>query len=159
MQGAESGMEVYPEIPKSLHKTTIDGREQQQQYPTGTLLLPKRGTNIRIPTLRNDTEDTTVSPLCSDAKGLRSRRHTITDGYTGTGPENACFNSATIFTEGGSRSNASHAQPQLDERDGRESHTTWRPDQIHDVGISQFRMASEVYRLIHVTLYMSQRIR
>ena len=143
MQGAEGSVEVYPTVLESLHMTTLDGQEQHQQYPTGTLLLPKRGTNIHLPTLRNDTEDTTVSPLCPDTKGLWSRRHTTTDRYTGTGPKNACYNATGIFTEGRSRSNASHAQSQLNERNGRESYTAWWPVKIHDVGISQFRPAAE----------------
>ena len=60
-QGAEGGMEVYPAVPESIYMITLDGQEQHQQYPAGTSLLPKRGTNIHLPTLGNDTKDTTVS--------------------------------------------------------------------------------------------------
>ena len=66
---AESGLEVHPEVSECLYETTTDGQGTQQQA-TGTILLSKRGPNIRIPAFRDDTEHRTVPTFCSDEEGL-----------------------------------------------------------------------------------------
>ena len=84
-----------------------------------------------------------MSALCSDEKGLRSRRSTIATEHSGSGSQDTCNNAATISTTCGSWDNASNAQSQPVERDGQEIQNAWGPNQVNNAGVPDFPEATE----------------
>ena len=68
--------------------------------------------------------DQTMPPLRADVERHSRRRGSDTGEHFGTGPQSSHINAATIFTERQRGEDASHAQPQSAERNGRESRTS-----------------------------------
>ena len=59
------------------------------------------------------------------------------------GSQDPCNNAATISTTHGSWDNASNAQSQSVQRDGREIQNSWGSDQVSDAGVPDFPAATE----------------
>ena len=87
----------------------------------GTILLPRRGQNICLPSIGNDQRHTEEPAFRENAKGLQSRRHQTPKNYNGKGPENPSVNPTGIFTKRGSRDNASDEQSRNAEGNGRKN--------------------------------------
>ena len=79
-----------------------------------------------------------MPPLQTDVEGLHCRRGTNTEEHFGTGPQGSYPNTITVFKERRGWNDASYAQPQPAEGNGRESHGARQPDEVHNDGISQF---------------------
>ena len=104
-------------------KQVNNGRGQQPRS-TGTLLLPNGRQNIRFSPDRVAAGDQTMPPLQADVERCSRRRGSDTGEHFGTGPQSSHINSATVFTERRRGEDASHAQPQPAEGNGRESQTS-----------------------------------
>ena len=116
--GEESDTEIHQKLQRYISETRQYGGRPEQ--PTGTILLSRRGQNIRLPSFRNDTGNTTEPAFQENAEGLQSRRHRTPERHYGKRPEDSCINVTRISEECGCRDNASNEQSQYAERDGQE---------------------------------------
>ena len=70
-KGGEGSLEVQPQVQGHFRERTEHGRRPQQ--PTaGTILLSRRGKDIRIPAYTDDSGNSAVSPIRTNEEGLRS---------------------------------------------------------------------------------------
>ena len=83
-----------------------------------------------------------MPPLQGDVERRSHRRGSDTGEHFGTGPQSPHINAATVFKKCQRGEDASHAQPQPAEGNGRESRTS-RPDEIGNYGVLQFPEATK----------------
>ena len=76
-----------------------------------------------------------MSPFRADEERLCSRGNTNTKGHYGTRPQGSYLNTPRISPECGSGQNASNAESQYSQRNGRKINKSRRPNQICDDGI------------------------
>ena len=69
----EGNTEICEQIQRHISETGQYGGKPER--PTGSVLIPRRGQNICLPSIRYDTRDTTEPVVQENAEGLRSRRH------------------------------------------------------------------------------------
>ena len=112
----EGHMEICKQIPRTFPSTGQYGGKPER--PTGSVLLPRRGQNLCLPSIRHDSGDTAEPVVRENEEGLHSRRHRNTEEYYGQGPEDSCDNAAGILKERRSRDHASNEQSQNAQRDG-----------------------------------------
>ena len=116
---ADTGEEGHTEICKQIQGNLSEQYGRRPEQSPGTILLPRRGQNICLPSIGDDTRHTEEPAFRENAKRLQSRRHQTPKKYYGKGPENSCVNATGIFTKCGSRDNASDEQSQCAEGNGR----------------------------------------
>ena len=115
----EGNTEICEQIQRHISENRqYDGKSKR---PTGSILLPRRGQNICLPSIRDDTGDTTEPVVQENEEGLHSRRHRDTEEHYGQGPEDSRVSAIGILKERQSQDNASYEQSQNAHRDGRES--------------------------------------
>ena len=114
---ADTGEEGHTEICKQIQGNLSEQYGRRSERSPGTILLPRRGQNICLPSVGDDTRHTEEPTFRENAKGLQSRRHRTPEKYYG--PENSCANATGIFTKCGSWDNASDEQSQRAEGNGR----------------------------------------
>ena len=114
-----TGKEGHPEICEPIpgHSTEQYGRGIQRS--PGSVFLPRRRQDIRLPSHGDAPEHTEESPFRENAKRLQGRRHRNPQDINGKGPGDPCVNPTGIFTKCGSRVNASDEQSSNDEGNGR----------------------------------------
>ena len=116
---ADMGEEGHTEVCKQIQGNLSEQYGRGPERSPGTILLPRKGQNICLPYLGNDTRHTEEPAFRENAKGLQSRRHQTPKKYYGKGPEDPCVNPTGIFTKHGSRDNASNEQSQCAKGNGR----------------------------------------
>ena len=114
---ADTG-EGHTEICKQIQGNLSEQYGRRSERSPGTILLPRRGQNICLPSIGDDTRHTEEPAFRENAKGLQSRRHRTPEKYYGKGPKNSCVNATGIFTKRGSWDNASDEQSQRAEGNG-----------------------------------------
>ena len=137
----DMGEEGHTEVCEQIQGNLSEQYGRRPERSPGTILLPRRGQNICLPSVGNVTRHTEEPAFRENAKGLQSRRHRTPEKYNGKGPENPCVNATGVFTKCGSRDNASDEQSQSTEGNGRKGDRE-RSDQVFDDGVSGFQ-ASE----------------
>ena len=120
---ANTGEEGHTEICKQIQGNLSEQYGRRPERSPGTILLPRRGQNIHLPSIRDDTRHTEEPAFRENAKGLQSRRHRTPEKHYGKGPENSCANATGIFTKCGSRDNASDEQSQCAEGNGQKGNS------------------------------------
>ena len=114
--GEEGKTEIYEQIQGHTPESGQYGR--QPERPAGSVLLPRRGQNICLPPIRNDTGDSAKPLVQENAEGLQSRRHPNTKEHYGQRPEDPRVNTAGVLTEHCSRDYASNEQSRNAQRNG-----------------------------------------
>ena len=137
---ADMGEEGHTEVCKQIQGNLSEQYGRRPERSPGTILLPRRGQNICLPSIGNDQRHTEEPAFRENAKGLQSRRHRTPKNYNGKGPENPFVNPTGIFTKRGSRDNASDEQSRNAEGNGRKGNRE-RSDQIPDDGVLGFQAA------------------
>ena len=129
------GEEGYTESCEQIQGNLSEQYGRRPEQSPGTILLSRRGQNICLPSIGDDTRHTAEPAFGENAKGLQSRRHRTPKKHNGKGPEDSCANATGIFTKRGSRDNASDEQPQCAEGNGQEGNRE-QSDKVFDDGIS-----------------------
>ena len=115
---ADTGEEGHTEVCEQIQGNLSEQYGRRPEGSPGTILLPRRGQNICLPSIGNVTRNTEEPTFRENAKGLQSRRHRTPEKYNGKGPENPCVNTTGVFMKRGSRDNASYEQSQSTEGNG-----------------------------------------
>ena len=84
----DMGEEGHTEVCKQIQGNLSEQYGQRPERSPGTILLPRRGQNICLPSIGNVTRHTEEPAFRENAKGLQSRRHRTPKKYNGKGPEN-----------------------------------------------------------------------
>ena len=108
---ADTGEEGHTEVWEQIQGNFSEQYGRRPERSPGTILLPRRGQNICLPSVGNDQRHTEEPAFRENAKGLQSRRHRTPEKYNGKGPDSPCVNPTGIFTKRGSQDNASDEQP------------------------------------------------
>ena len=128
---ADMGEEGHTEVCEQIQGNLSEQYGRRSERSPGTILLPRRGQNICLPSIGDDTRHTEEPAFRENAKGLQSRRHQTPEKYYGKGPENSCVNATGIFTKCGSWDNASNEQSQRAEGNGQKGDRK-QSDQVFD---------------------------
>ena len=115
----DTGEEGHTEVCEQIQGNLSEQYGRRPERSPGTILLPRRGQNICLPSIGNVTRHTEESAFRENAKGLQSRRHQTPKKYNGKGPKNPCVNATGVFMKCGSQDNASYEQSQSTEGNGR----------------------------------------
>ena len=115
---ANMGEEGNTEICEQIQGNLSEQYGRRPERSPGTILLSRRGQNICLPSIGDDTRHIAEPAFRENAKGLQSRRHRTPEKHYGKGPENSCANATGIFMKRGSRDNASDEQSQCAEGNG-----------------------------------------
>ena len=113
-----TGEEGHTEICEQIQGNLSEHYGRRPEQSPGTILLSRRGQNICLPFIGDDTRHTAEPAFRENAKGLQSRRHRTPEKHYGKGPEDSCANATGIFTKCESRDNASDEQLQCAEGNG-----------------------------------------
>ena len=81
----EGNTEICEQIQRHISENRQYDRKSERLK--GSILLPGRGQNICLPSIRDDTGDTTEPVVRENEEGLRSRRHQDTEEHYGHGPK------------------------------------------------------------------------
>ena len=133
----DTGEEGHTEICEQIQGNLSEQYGRGTQRSSGTILIPRRGQNIRLPSIGDATRHTEEPAFRENAKGLQSRRHRTPEKYNGKGPKNPCVNATGVFTKHGSRDNASDEQSQRTEGNGQKGDCE-QSDEVFDDGVSGF---------------------
>ena len=106
----DMGEEGHTEVCEQTQGSLSEQYGQRPERSPGTILLPRRGQNICLPSVGNVTGHTEEPTFRENAKGLQSRRHRTPEKYNGKGPKNPCVNATGVFMKCGSRDNTSNEQ-------------------------------------------------
>ena len=71
----DMGEEGHTEVCEQIQGNLSEQYGRRPERSPGTILLPRRGQNIRLPSIGNDTRHTEEPAFRENAKGLQSRRH------------------------------------------------------------------------------------
>ena len=116
---ADTGKEGHTEVCEQILGHLSEQYGGGTQRSSGSIFLPRRRQDIRLPSRGDAAEHTEESTFRENAKGLSGRRHRNPQDTNGKGPCNPCVNPTGIFTKCGSRDNASDEQSSNDEGNGR----------------------------------------
>ena len=106
------------EICKQIQGNLSEQHGRRPERSPGTILLSRRGQNIRLSSFRNDTGHAAEPTFQENAEGLQSRGHRTPKKHYGKRAENSRINATGISTKRGSWDNASNEQSQCAERNG-----------------------------------------
>ena len=106
----DTGEEGHTEVCEQIQGNLSEQFGRRPERSPGTILLPRRGQNIHLPSNGNVTRHTEEPAFRENAKGLQSRKHQTPEKYNGKGPKNPCVNATGVFMKCGSRDNASDEQ-------------------------------------------------
>ena len=95
----ESDGEIHQQIQRHISETRQYGG--RPEWPTGTVLLSRRGQNIFLPSFRNGIGNPTEPAFRENAEGLQSRRHWTPKGHYGKRPKDSRINATRISEECG----------------------------------------------------------
>ena len=113
--GKEGHTEICEQIPGHLTEQYGGGTQRSP----GSIFLPRRRQDIRLPSCGDAPEHTEESTFQENAKRLQGRRHRNPKDINGKRPGDPCVNPAGIFMKFGSRNNASDEQSSNNEGNGR----------------------------------------
>ena len=83
---ANTGEEGHTEICEQIQGNLSEQYGGRSERSPGTILLSRRGQNIRLSSFRDDTRHTAEHALRENAKGLQSIRHRTPEKHYGKGP-------------------------------------------------------------------------
>ena len=122
------------EICKQVSGRVSDQYGRGTQQSPGSVPLPRRRKDLRLPSCGNAAEYSEEPVVQQDGKRLQGRRYRNTQDNYGTESSDSYLNSERIPTKSSIRKNASNEQPSDDETTGRECDRE-QQHEVHDDGI------------------------
>ena len=134
---ADTGIQGHTEVCKQVSGNSTEQYGGGTQRSPGSIFVPRRRQDICLPSHGDAPEYSEESTFRQNAKRLQGGRHRNPQDYNGKGPGDPYVNPTGVFTQCGSRDNASDEQSPNDEGNGRKRNCE-RPDEVSDDGVSRY---------------------
>ena len=115
---ANTGEEGYTEICEQIQGNLSEQYGRRPERSPGTILLSRRGQNICLPSIGDDTRHTAEPAFRENAEGLQSRRYRTPEKHYGKDPRTHVLTPQEYLRNVEAGTNASDEQPQYAEGNG-----------------------------------------